>query len=96
MIPLAGAFISCRWWENYVSYKSSYSLVRYLSGLRERLSESRYHIYVYLAPWKVFIFLLIGMLSSGIEVVHFFTQFTDGWKVHTIQIVQVKTNFGFF
>lgn len=89
LIPLAVLLTSCRWWENYVCARSAYRPIRYLSSLKNKLSESRYHIYVYLSVAKCFIFACIGLLSSGINVLSFFANFTDGWNEHTIQIIEV-------
>lgn len=89
LIPVAVTLTSFRWWENYVSANSWFAPIRRLSEMKERLSESRYHIYLFVVPLKIFMFLCTGIFMSDIEPLWFFTRFTEGWQDHDIKIVEV-------
>lgn len=76
-----------RWCENYVCSNSWLAPLRALDALKDGLAESRYHIYVFVTPLKVVVFLLIALLSApDIPIMHFFTHFTDGWQAHDMPV----------
>ena len=88
--PVAAVLISCRWWENYISDCSSIRFIRALNELKENLTESRYMMYLLIAPWKMLITLLLGVGMSGIDFIEFFDKFMSGWGSHTIEIHEVS------
>lgn len=90
LIPIAVALTSFRWWENYVTAKSSFKIIKKLSMLKENLTESRYSMYLYIASWKIILFLCIGILTSEINPIHFFSKFIEGWSIHSIEIIEVN------
>lgn len=90
LIPLAVTLTSFRWWENYVSANSWFSPIRRIAEIKERLNESRYYIYLFVVPFKILVFLCIGIFISDIEPLWFFTKFSDGWVQHEIGIVEVS------
>lgn len=60
-----------------------------LTKLREQLEKSRYCTYLFVALWKIILFFMVAFLISGIHFREFFYNFTDGWKEHSINIVEV-------
>lgn len=60
-----------------------------MAKIREQLEKSRYYTYLFVAPWKIVVFFIVGFLISGIHFRDFFFNFTDGWKEHSINIVEV-------
>lgn len=89
LIPVAIMLVSCRWWENYISSESWFAPIRRLSEIKERLTESRYHIYLFVAPLKIVLFLCMGIFMSDINSWSFFTRFSEGWQEHDIKILEV-------
>lgn len=63
--------------------------IRTLDSLRERISESRYYIYLYAAPLKILLFggIALATVGSDIPIGHFFTHFSDGWDEHSIRVL---------
>lgn len=62
-----------------------------LNKFREQLEKTRYYTYLFVAPWKVIAFFIVGFLLSGIHFREFFYKFADGWRDHLINIVEVST-----
>lgn len=90
-LPVALALTSMRWWENYASTSTWLRPLRALGRLKAGLSETRYHIYMYLAPLKIVTFLAVAFVSSaassdGIPLVNFFTHFSATWESHSISV----------
>ncbi|XP_058450072.1 chitin synthase chs-2-like [Malaya genurostris] len=89
-IPIAVFLVSCHWWENYLSPKSFFRPFATLATVREKLTESRYCMYMYVSPFKVALFLAAGVYLSGQSVHNFFGMFVDGWGNHTIIVREME------
>lgn len=57
--------------------------------MRVNLSESRYYMYLYIAPWKILLFLGMGIIFSGTSFDTFFVNFGDGWREHAVNLTEV-------
>nr|QPN96974.1 chitin synthase 1 variant a [Riptortus pedestris] len=96
LIPVTLFFISCGWWENYVSKHSVLGFMRPLWKVKERLKKTRYFIYIFISTWKVicfFIFTLVARFYRGENVNHFFTLFSRGFSAHKIRITEIRPTF---
>ncbi|XP_055608469.1 chitin synthase chs-2-like [Uranotaenia lowii] len=89
-IPLSIFLISFHWWENYLSLKSFFRPIAMLATIREKLSDCRYSIYLYVAPLKILIFMMIGSALSQLSVWSFFDMFSTGWGNHTILVREME------
>ncbi|XP_058825614.1 chitin synthase chs-2-like [Topomyia yanbarensis] len=89
-IPVAVFLVSCHWWENYLSLKSYFRPFAALATVREKLTESRYYMYMFVSPFKVALFLAAGVYLSGQSVSNFFGMFADGWGNHTIVVREME------
>ncbi|XP_053697083.1 chitin synthase chs-2-like [Sabethes cyaneus] len=89
-IPIAVFLVSCHWWENYLSLKSYFRPFASLAAVREKLTDSRYYMYLYISPLKIVLFLAAGVYLSGQSVSNFFGMFTDGWGNHTIIVQEME------
>ncbi|CAD5215711.1 unnamed protein product [Bursaphelenchus xylophilus] len=56
-ILICVTFISCAWWQNFVSQKSSLPPIKLLANFSAGLSEARSKTYVLVSLWKVFIYI---------------------------------------
>lgn len=89
LIPVAVTLISFRWWENYISPNGSTIIHRRIHSLKENLFESRYSMYVLIAPWKTILFLTMSIALTGHNIGDYFSMILDGWRQHSIKIEQV-------
>lgn len=92
LIPVSVLLMSFRWWENYISANSVFRPIRLLSRIKEKLSESRYYMHLFISLWKICLILIMAIGLSDIEIELFFTKFTDGWREHNVPIEQVTKN----
>lgn len=61
----------------------------------EKITESkgRYYIYLFLSPWKVFLFLWTAVIISQESVSDYFGDFVSGFTYHDITVLQPTTIF---
>lgn len=94
LIPVALIFISCGWWENFVSEDSRVNIIRNLGKTKKRFDNSRYFSYLILSVWKCLLFLItvivIVRINEG-RVDFLFDEFSEAFKEHFITITEVKT-----
>lgn len=60
--------------------------IQYLSQIKTNLFESRYYVYLYVAPWKMILFLIAAISLANENMLLFFTDFTTGWGEHQLLI----------
>lgn len=60
-----------------------------LALLKQNLYQSRYRIYIFVAPVKMFLFGLWGAIITGVKFNQFFGDFGIGWGNHTINVTEV-------
>ncbi|XP_055640139.1 chitin synthase chs-2-like [Toxorhynchites rutilus septentrionalis] len=89
-IPVAVFLASCHWWENYLSLKSYFRPFAALASIREKLSESRYYMYLFVSALKILLFLAVGISLSGQSLSNFFDMFVVGWGNHTIEVREME------
>lgn len=61
-----------------------------LANIKEKLTESRYYTYLFMAPYKIVFFLSAAIFVSGQSVTNFFAMFATGWGNHTIVVREVS------
>uniref|UniRef100_A0A336L059 chitin synthase n=1 Tax=Culicoides sonorensis TaxID=179676 RepID=A0A336L059_CULSO len=66
-----------------------YELTQALATLKQNLYQSRYRIYLLVAPIKMFVFGLFGATITGVKFNEFFSDFGIGWGNHTINVTEV-------
>ncbi|NP_001034491.1 chitin synthase 1 [Tribolium castaneum] len=97
IIPIAIFLVSLGWWENYISRHSPIPFIKKLGKIKENLEQSRYFIYMFVSVWKCLLFfvsvLFILLVKEG-EVAFFFTQFSEGFSTHQIQVLEIKPVLG--
>lgn len=54
--------------------------MRWLSEVRENLSESRYYIYLYVAPSKILLFIILAAAFTNLNVIDFLGNAFDWWN----------------
>ncbi|CAO1376539.1 unnamed protein product [Diamesa hyperborea] len=84
LIPISIFCISFHWWENFVSNESP------IGRIKLNLSESRFNIYLIVAPWKVFVFSVCCLLLSEHKYMDYFSNFYEGFGNNTISIREVE------
>ncbi|XP_038118969.1 chitin synthase chs-2 [Culex quinquefasciatus] len=89
-IPVSVFLVSCHWWENYLSLKSYFRPFATLANIKEKLTESRYYTYLFMAPYKIVFFLSAAIFVSGQSVTNFFAMFATGWGNHTIVVREME------
>lgn len=60
-------------------------LVRWISEIRENLSESRYYIYLYVAPSKILLFVVLAAVFTNFNAMDFFEN-AFGWWNDTFEV----------
>lgn len=60
--------------------QTSVGLVRWISEVRENLTESRYYIYLYVAPTKILLFVTLAATFTNLDVVGFYENAFDWWN----------------
>lgn len=65
-------------------------LIKFLGRIKLNLSESRFNIYLIVAPWKVFVFFASCLLLSDHKYMDYFSNFYEGFGNHTISIREVE------
>lgn len=55
-------------------------MFRRISEIRENLSESRYYIYLYVAPSKILLFVVLAAAVSGLNVIDFLENALEWWN----------------
>lgn len=97
IIPVVIFLVSLGWWENYISKHSPIFFIKKLGKIKEHLEESRYFIYMFVSIWKCLCFLVtvlfIILIKEG-EVGFFFSEFSEGFGAHQIQILEIKPVLG--
>lgn len=71
-----------------------YCFTGFISSLaqkRDQIHESRYVMYLTIAPWKIILFLVSVMAMSGENFMDFFDKFITGWGVHPVNIIEVNS-----
>lgn len=66
-----------------------FELSRALETLKQNLYQSRYRIYLIVAPIKMILFGIYGATITGVSFTNFFTDFGTGWGNHTINVTEV-------
>lgn len=89
-LPLAILFISCHWWENFVSLNSPWEPIQYLAYLKDKCYQSRYKIYAIVAPYKVFMFFSFAAMITSTSFSEFFDGFDGNFSNHTIIVEEIK------
>ncbi|XP_063901353.1 chitin synthase chs-2 isoform X2 [Zophobas morio] len=93
IIPVAIFLVSLGWWENYISKHSPIPFIKKLGRIKDKLEHSRYFTYMFISVWKCLLFFLsvlfIILIKEG-EVAFFFTQFSEGFGAHQIQVIEIK------
>ncbi|XP_044267838.1 chitin synthase chs-2 isoform X2 [Tribolium madens] len=97
IIPIAIFLVSLGWWENYISRHSPIPFIKKLGKIKENLEQCRYFIYMFVSVWKCLLFfvsvLFIILVKEG-EVAFFFTDFSEGFSAHQIQVLEIKPVLG--
>lgn len=62
--------------------------------MREFLTESRYRMYMYIAPWKILVFFATCVAFANHSFTDFFTKYRIGFGSHPIKIEEVQPIFG--
>ncbi|XP_012283627.1 uncharacterized protein LOC105701456 isoform X1 [Orussus abietinus] len=97
LIPPALIFVSCGWWENYVSMQSSVGLIRTLARVKKELRLTRYFTYMFVAIWKIVAFFLSTMVilhMKGDNIGYLFTMFGTAFSSHKIVVTAIQPNLG--
>nr|QCI31493.1 chitin synthase [Grandidierella japonica] len=93
IIPFAVFLTSFGWWENYVDNKSSFSFVRYLGGIKQRLWRTRYFTYMFVSVIKVLTFFGIMILTMGVRLDRDFAALFDlhtAFNSHPINVTETR------
>jgi chitin synthase len=97
IIPIAIFLVSLGWWENYISKYSPIPFVKKLGKIKESLEQSRYFTYMFISIWKclcIFLSVLFITLIKEGEIAFFFTEFSEGFGSHQIQVLEIKPFLG--
>lgn len=89
-LPLAISFISCHWWENFVTHNSPWEPIQYLAYIRDKCHQSRYKIYSIVAPYKIFMFFSFASMITGTSFSGFFDGFDGDFSNHTIIVEEIQ------
>lgn len=92
-LPIAVFCISCHWWENWVTSDSPWEPIQYLAYIKDKCHQSRYKIYVIVAPCKIFLFLSFASMITSTSFYDFFAGFDGSFSNHTIFIEEIKASF---
>lgn len=66
-------------------------LVRWISEIRDNLFESRYYIYLYVAPSKILLFVVLAAAFTNLNVIDFFANAFDWWNdTFTVTVFDVS------
>lgn len=80
-------------WENLKELEPKtpkpYELARLFAEFKQNLYQSRYRIYLIVAPVKMFLFGIYGATITGVTFTNFFSDFGTGWGNHTINVTEV-------
>lgn len=91
-LPLSITFISCHWWENYVTLNSPWEPIQYLAYIKDKCYQSRYKIFAIVAPYKIFMFFSFASMITGTSFSEFFEGFDGDFGNFTIKIEEIKAN----
>ncbi|EZA54859.1 Chitin synthase [Ooceraea biroi] len=94
LIPVALIFISCGWWENYVSTQSRIALIRSLGRVKKEMRLTRYFTYMLMSIWKIVAFFISTILIlhiKGENVGHLFTMLSSAFGEHKITVTSNKS-----
>ncbi|XP_075212205.1 hyaluronan synthase-like protein kkv [Lycorma delicatula] len=97
LIPISLFFISCGWWENYVSKHSVFVFMKPLWRVKDRLKRTRYFSYIFISIWKVLCFFLLTLAAifyRGESITKFFTSSSVGFAEHKIRVTEIRPTFG--
>lgn len=64
--------------------------IQYLAHIKDSLYESRYKLYIFIAPYKILLFVTGCVMLSRNGFADFFSHFAAGFGNHTIRIEEVK------
>jgi chitin synthase len=91
-LPIAALFISCHWWENYVSYSSPWEPVQFLAFIKDKCYESRYKIYALIAPYKILLFFCIATFMTDANLDNLQSSLSSDKSNHTIKIEELRAS----
>ncbi|XP_063708773.1 chitin synthase chs-2-like [Culicoides brevitarsis] len=66
-----------------------YEFSRAFATFKQNIYQSRYRIYLLIAPLKMTLFGIFGALFTGVTFHDFFNSFEVGWGNHTINVTEV-------
>ncbi|XP_049787548.1 chitin synthase chs-2-like [Schistocerca cancellata] len=94
LIPVTTIFISCGWWENYISATENAPLgfVKPLHQIMKRLSATRYYNYLFISCWKIlcfFVSILVILALQNENVNNFFSLLPTAFGPHKITVIEV-------
>lgn len=95
LIPVTSFLVSFGWWENYTHKNSSFSLIRKLAKMKDKLHRCRYFTYIFISCWKVLLIFATMVTSIYLvdgSVAHIFTQFKTAFKQHKILIIRDRAD----
>ena len=100
-VPVAVLLISFGWWENYVDRRSPIGLVKRLGRVKDRLLKTRYFVYSFVSIFKILCFfcsMLLFLHFQSFNVKTLFSQFSEAFSAHTINVTQLhgQNSFGSF
>lgn len=61
--------------------------------MRETLTESRYYMYMFIAPWKIFVFFTTCAAFATHDFTDFFSKYGAGFGKHSIAVQEVQPIF---
>nr|AFK08615.1 chitin synthase 2 [Locusta migratoria] len=94
LIPVTTIFISCGWWENYISATENAPLgfVKPLHQIMKRLQSTRYYNYLFISCWKIlcfFVSILVILALQNENVNNFFSLLPAAFGPHKIKVTEV-------
>lgn len=93
-VPVSILLISFGWWENFVDRRSPISMIKKLGRVKDRLAKTRYFVYSFVSMLKIVVFFGASCLclhTQGVRVSTLFTQFSEAFSPHPINITQLHT-----
>ncbi|KAK4876419.1 hypothetical protein RN001_012841 [Aquatica leii] len=97
LIPLSVLFISCGWWENYVSEDSPVSFIKLLGKAKKSFENSRYFIYIFVSMWKCLVFFITTIIIIYVKeksVSFLFDEFSTAFRQHIINVTEIRPIIG--
>ncbi|KAF5283180.1 hypothetical protein FQR65_LT02692 [Abscondita terminalis] len=97
LIPISLLFISCGWWENYVSEQSPIDFLNVLGKKKKTFQNSRYFIFLWVSVLKCLVFFITTVVIIYVKeesASFLFTDFMKSFKPHSINITEVRPILG--